>query len=214
MKDQGKTLSEKKREDILDAARRAFLAHGVQGTSMDKLAEMAEVSKRTVYNHFANKEDLVLHLLSELWSRTMIDVDVSYSSDRPLKDQLLQLVEAEIELVSGTEFLGLSRAAAGYYMYQPEKLQDAMAEFPSDPTALHRWLAAAMDDGRLRRADVDLAFDQLHSLVKGACYWPQLLGFKSAITAREKRASCRRIRCHVPGSLSGRARLICSSKSL
>ena len=187
MNEKGKTLSERKRDHILDAAKRAFLAHGVQGTSMDKLAEMADVSKRTVYNHFANKEELVLHMLSELWTRTMIDVDVPYSSDRPLKDQLLQLVEAEIELVSGTEFLGLSRAAAGYYMFQPEKLQVAMAEFPNDPTALQRWLAAAMDDGRLRRADIDLAFDQLHSLVKGACYWPQLLGFKGEITADEKR---------------------------
>ena len=62
-----------------------------------------------------------------------------------------------------------------------------MAEFPNDATALHRWLMAAMDDGRLRRADVDLAFDQLHSLVKGACYWPQLLGFKPELTADEKK---------------------------
>ena len=154
---------------------------------MDKLAEMADVSKRTVYNNFSTKEELVLHMLSELWTRTMVDVDVPYAADQPIRDQLLQLVEAEIELVSGEEFLGLSRAAAQYYMFQPEKLQDAMTEFPSDATALHRWLQAAMDDGRIRRADVDVAFEQLHSLVKGACYWPQLLGFKSGLTGAEKR---------------------------
>ena len=187
MKENGKTLSEKKREAILAAAKRAFLAHGVQGTSMDKLAEMAEVSKRTVYNHFSNKEALVLHMLSELWTQNMVEVDVPYEADRPVRDQLMQLVEAEIELVSGAEFLGLSRAAAEYYMFQPEKLQDAMAQFPNDATALHRWLKAAMDDGRLRRADVDIAFDQLHSLVKGVCYWPQLLGFKLGVTDEEKR---------------------------
>lgn len=180
-------MSEKKREAILAAAKRAFLAHGVQGTSMDKLAEMAEVSKRTVYNHFSNKEALVLHMLSELWTQNMVEVDVPYEADRPVRDQLMQLVEAEIELVSGAEFLGLSRAAAEYYMFQPEKLQDAMAQFPNDATALHRWLKAAMDDGRLRRADVDIAFDQLHSLVKGVCYWPQLLGFKLGVTDEEKR---------------------------
>ncbi len=43
-----------------------------------------------------------------------------------------------------------------------------------------------MKDGRLRNADVDVAFDQLHSLVKGACYWPQLLGLKPGLTADEK----------------------------
>ncbi len=182
-----KTRSEKKHDAILGAAKRAFLEFGVQGTSMDRLAEMAEVSKRTVYNHFSSKEQLVLHMLSELWTRTMVDVDVPYVSDEPPEDQLVRLVEAEIELVSGEEFLGLSRAAAEYYMFQPEKLQAAMAEFPSDATALHRWLSAAMDDGRIRRADVDVAFDQLHSLVKGACYWPQLLGFKPALTTDEKK---------------------------
>ena len=187
MKEKGKTLSEMKREAIQDAAKRAFLAFGVQGTSMDKLAEMAEVSKRTVYNHFATKEALVLHMLSELWTRTMVDADVPYSPDEPLQDQLLRIVEAEIELVSGEEFLGLSRAAAEYYMFQPDKLQDAMAEFPNDATALHRWLEAAMDDRRLRRADVAVAFEQLHSLVKGVCYWPQLFGLKPEITDEEKR---------------------------
>ena len=187
MIEKGKTRSEIKHEAILAAAKRAFLEFGVQGTSMDKIAEMAEVSKRTVYNHFLTKEDLVLRMLSELWTQTMVDVDVPYAADQPLQDQLLQFVEAEIELVSGTEFLGLSRAAAQYYMFQPEKLQQAMAEFPSDATALHRWLNAAMDDGRLRRADVDVAFEQLHSLVKGVCYYPQLLGFKSGISDDEKK---------------------------
>ena len=35
-------------------------------------------------------------------------------------------------------------------------------------------------------ADVDIAFEQLHSLVKGVCYWPQLLGFKNGLTDDEK----------------------------
>ncbi len=136
MKEREKTLSERKRESILDAAKRAFLAHGVQGTSMDKLAEMADVSKRTVYNHFSNKEELVLQMLSELWTRTMVEVDLPYDASKPLEGQLRQLLSAETELVSGNEFLGLSRAAAGHYMFQPEKLQAAVQEFPVEDTAL------------------------------------------------------------------------------
>ena len=181
-----KSRSEMKHDAIVGAAKRAFLEFGIQGTSMDKLAEMAEVSKRTVYNHFENKEQLVLRMLSDLWTQTMVEVDLPYVADEPMEDQLLQLVEAEIGLITGKDFLGLSRAAAEYYMFQPEKLQDAMTEFPKEATALHRWITAAMDDGRLRRADVELAFDQLHSLVKGTCYWPQLLGFESALSAEEK----------------------------
>ncbi len=44
-----------------------------------------------------------------------------------------------------------------------------------------------MSDGRLRKADANVAFEQLHNLIKGACYWPQLLGLKPALTAEEKK---------------------------
>jgi len=70
MTEKGKTRSELKREAIIEAARRAFEEFGVQGTSMDKLAEMAGVSKRTVYNHFASKEELYAAVLD----RTIVPV--------------------------------------------------------------------------------------------------------------------------------------------
>ncbi|MCG8370896.1 MAG: TetR/AcrR family transcriptional regulator [Proteobacteria bacterium] len=178
MKEKRKTRSELKREAIVDAAKRAFEAFGVQGTSMDKLAEMARVSKRTVYNHFASKEELVVHLLTELWARTMVRVEVPYRADLSLEDQLETLVRAEVELVSGPDFLGLSRAAIGYYLFQPEKIADRTAVLQNEDTALHHWLKAAVDDGRLRPMDADFAVRQLHNLVKGSCYWPQLIGLE------------------------------------
>ena len=47
--------------------------------------------------------------------------------------------------------------------------QDAIADFQNDETALHRWLEAAMTDGRLHEADVHIAFEQRHSLITGVC---------------------------------------------
>ena len=135
-----KTRSELKREAIVAAAKRAFQEHGVQGTSMDALADLAQVSKRTVYNHFATKEELVIHLLSDLWVRSMIQVDVPYRADEPLESQLAELVKAEIDLVSGPEFLGLARAAAGFFLYQPEKLHELVSNFHNEDTAFHHWL--------------------------------------------------------------------------
>ncbi len=187
MKDKGKTLSERKREDIVGAAKRAFQTYGVQGTSMDKLAEMAEVSKRTVYNHFATKEDLVLHLMRELWDQSMVQVDVAYQPDEPLGPQLNQLVAAEIELVSGSEFLGLARVATGYFLYQPEKLRNEIEKLVAAETAMHRWMKSAVNDGRLKPMDVSLAVKQLHNLVKGSCYWPQLMGFEPECSSAEKK---------------------------
>jgi TetR/AcrR family transcriptional repressor of mexJK operon len=51
-------LMERKRAAIVDAARQLFLANGYAQTSMDKVAEKAEVAITTVYRHFNNKDDL------------------------------------------------------------------------------------------------------------------------------------------------------------
>ncbi|MGB9428895.1 MAG: TetR/AcrR family transcriptional regulator [Gammaproteobacteria bacterium] len=47
-----------KREIILEAARKVFLEVGFGAASMDAIANEAQVSKQTVYNHFGSKEEL------------------------------------------------------------------------------------------------------------------------------------------------------------
>jgi len=51
-------LMEQKRTAIVAAARRAFLDSGYSQTSMDAIAEFAEVSVKTIYRHFENKDEL------------------------------------------------------------------------------------------------------------------------------------------------------------
>ncbi len=51
-------LMEQKRSAIVAAARRAFLNAGYSLTSMDGIAELANVSVKTVYRHFENKDEL------------------------------------------------------------------------------------------------------------------------------------------------------------
>ena len=47
-----------KHKAITDAARRIFLAHGYEHTSVDAIAAEAGVSKQTIYNHFGDKARL------------------------------------------------------------------------------------------------------------------------------------------------------------
>ena len=53
----------KKRESILDAAVKAFADEGYENASMDRIAEIADASKRTVYNHFPSKDVLFEEVL-------------------------------------------------------------------------------------------------------------------------------------------------------
>ncbi len=52
------SLMKRKRGAIVEAARQAFLENGYAQTSMDRIAETAGVSIKTVYRHFENKDDL------------------------------------------------------------------------------------------------------------------------------------------------------------
>ena len=52
------------RERILDAANRLFYGDGIRGVSVDAIAEMAGVTKRTLYYHYKSKDELVAAYLA------------------------------------------------------------------------------------------------------------------------------------------------------
>lgn len=49
---------ERRREEIIDAAEKLFFDKGIEHTTMDQIAEEAELAKGTLYLYFSNKEDL------------------------------------------------------------------------------------------------------------------------------------------------------------
>ena len=187
MAEQELTRSEQKRQAILDAARKSFQASGVNGTSMDALAEMACVSKRTVYNHFPSKEALVMHLVSDMRTRARQRMHVKYDARKPLDAQLLTLLGAEIEVICDQEFIDLVRVAISHWFFDREALQGDLEATIHQETGLLRWLRAAAADGRLTVDDPEFAAGQLRHLVKGACFWPQVMGLAPIPSREEQR---------------------------
>ena len=53
-----------KKEDILKAAKELFSAYGYKKVSMNEIAEKANVTKKTIYSYFKDKEDLFKQILS------------------------------------------------------------------------------------------------------------------------------------------------------
>ncbi|MET7353920.1 TetR/AcrR family transcriptional regulator [Streptomyces mirabilis] len=54
------------RERILKAATELFTAQGINATGIEQLSTVARVSKRTLYQHFRSKDDLVVAYLRSL----------------------------------------------------------------------------------------------------------------------------------------------------
>ncbi|GAA2847838.1 transcriptional regulator [Actinoplanes cyaneus] len=85
--------SEGKQAAVLDAAQALFLAEGYEGTTVDAIAARAQVSKRTVYDHFGDKETIFLRVLQRVTDalvgtvRTAIDEELAPGRD--LREALL-----------------------------------------------------------------------------------------------------------------------------
>jgi AcrR family transcriptional regulator len=60
---QGRRRGRGARERILSASQQLFRDQGINRTGMDQLCAVAEVSKRTAYQHFAGKDELVAEYL-------------------------------------------------------------------------------------------------------------------------------------------------------
>lgn len=74
---------------ILAEAERLLSTEGYEGLVMDRLAELVGVSKGTLYQHFANKEDLVGAIVLRGLARVddLLTVQIA-ESDRPVVERL------------------------------------------------------------------------------------------------------------------------------
>jgi TetR/AcrR family transcriptional regulator of autoinduction and epiphytic fitness len=184
---QPQRLTDRKREAIVQAAIAEFRANGFEATSVDKVAARAEVSKRTLYNHFPSKDELFAEILRVLWHSSASRVDLPYRADAPLRDQLLALVMQKMALLADDNFVDLARVAIAATLHSPERAQDMVDRLGQKESGLLGWIRAAQRNGRLKAGDAALAAQQLESLVKGVAFWPQVTMGQPKLTPREQR---------------------------
>jgi TetR/AcrR family transcriptional regulator of autoinduction and epiphytic fitness len=181
-----KSRSELKREAIIAGALAAFQQYGVADSSMDKIAELAQVSKRTVYNHFESKEVLVAEIIISEWQNRIVVYDVIYNGDTNIKAQLVALAANEVDMMADIKMLELTRVAIAHFLFAPNVLQSQMAKIFEQETALKRWIKSAMADGKLKPLDVNMASNQITGLLKTEALWPQILRQAAPLSVEER----------------------------
>jgi AcrR family transcriptional regulator len=55
---------EQRKTNIISCAMKVFLAKGIADSTMEEIAECAELSKATLYLYFKNKEEIMLHVMN------------------------------------------------------------------------------------------------------------------------------------------------------
>ena len=162
----------KKRAAVLEAAAKVFLSGGYLGASMDAIADLAGVSKQTVYTYFSNKEALFAAMASALSNEANDRVHnnvAEFGEDDDLEGYLVGYAVRQLEVVLTPRILQLRRLVIGEVGRFPEL---GAALYAGGPGRAIASLAATFerlaDRGALSVRDPLLAATQFNWLIMSA----------------------------------------------
>ncbi|MEU0795275.1 helix-turn-helix domain-containing protein [Amycolatopsis sp. NPDC005961] len=163
---QGRRRGRGARERILGASQQLFRDQGINRTGMDQLSAAAQVSKHTVYQHFAGKDELVAEYLRRFDPDVMPEVfdrpDLTprerllAAFDIPASTPLCPYIAAAVELHDPRH--PASQYARDYKKAIAARLADAAREAgATDPEQLGEQLALLIDGASARTRVLDSA---------------------------------------------------------
>lgn len=168
-------LTDRKRQDIVEAAIAAFAEQGFDSASMDSIATRAAVSKRTVYNHFASKDQLFEEIVARLREKATNELPLNFSPDVSLEEQLVEFCKKTIAFNCHPDQQTLCRILISRFIRAPELGRQMFGEGKLIQKNLLEWLASAVQAGKLRPHDTNMSARQLLGMMDNFCVWPQVL---------------------------------------
>ncbi|MEK4072323.1 MULTISPECIES: TetR/AcrR family transcriptional regulator [Paenibacillus] len=134
--------SSDKRAKIIAAARELFLSDGFDRSSVDTVATKAGVSKRTVYDYYGDKQNLLLAVVEESSSAVLVMIEQGIS------DHLLKFEDLEQALILFCEQIVASANGSADYK---ALIRLVMVEAANLPDSFFERLDNATEEGIIRR---------------------------------------------------------------
>ena len=119
-----------KREHLVATAQRLFYQEGIKGTGIDRIIEEAAVAKRTLYNHFNSKDELIIAALHRRDAEfmgllnTLVEKYESQQSGDTRFNKILAFFDAIEEWTQSPDFSGCM-------------FINASAEYPTKRSPIH-----------------------------------------------------------------------------
>ena len=146
--------AQRKRQQILQGALQVFLHAGYEGTSMDRVAAAAGVSKITIYKYFQDKKGVFTTLIEQVTAQRfqMVFGDVDFTAEpaialRQLAQKLLVIMATDDEYIA---FLRLIIGESGRF---PELAQHFLQVLPQKVWALLSHYFATHPDMRAKHPE-------------------------------------------------------------
>ena len=181
-----------KRHSILEAAKSLFLSKGFASTSMDAVANLAGVSKLTVYSHFTDKEKLFSAAIMATCSEQLPDLFFELPAGVPVDAVLLNIARGFYTLINSEESLNLHRLMVALGSQDP-KLSQIFFEAGPERVALEmeRLLSRIHQTGELQIEKPLNAAEHFFCLIKGGPNFRLLYGHGEPLSAEAGEAHVR-----------------------
>lgn len=137
------------RQRLLTSAAAEFAAKGLDGARIDDISLAAGLAKGTIYNYFDSKADVFRAVIAE-WARRTADERDAVPADAPVREQLLAVVEADMNVVADME--EFARTAMREVLTAPSELvREIMPAWDPVDRMITTIMERAQASGELRR---------------------------------------------------------------
>jgi len=190
MSSRQKQKREWQRQFILERAVAEFAQRGYQGTTMDRIAEAAEVSKGTLYNYFSNKRELFLTIIKWGSGRAGEIVEVALKDEsRPVEERVRIFVDHFMKFFETGRDIHRILTVEGNRLALGSKGKLAHALRPSYAKILdllEEFIRNGQQAGAFRQCDPRRAANVVFSIVSSEFHYSILSDYPGPISAHSR----------------------------
>ena len=153
-----------KRAQILAAAQELFLANGYKRTSMEAIRAAADVSKPTLYTHYADKEALFADVVQATFSQLGFErftgdnhATLPIQTQIELRGVLITFITVAMHQMLQSNYVALLRIVIGEMPYFPNLMDIFRQNGPTRGLAIAKhFFGLAYQQGIIKVADTEL----------------------------------------------------------
>jgi len=176
----------RKWDQVLEGARIVFLRDGFEGASVDDIVREAGVSKATLYSYFQDKRLLFLEVAKmECRAQTEAAMAQIEATD-DIREALTSAATRMSRFFHSDVGMQVYRIVVGESQRFPELGREFYEAGPAHVCAgLKCFLQHAIEAGKLKIDDVDLAVDQFPELCKAGLHMQLAIGLRDSVSDEE-----------------------------
>ena len=165
----------KRRHEILHKVVKIFLTKGFHETSIQDIAEAAELGKSTLYDYFKNKDEILVHFFEDQLGDLTEEAQSLAMQNLPADTRLRKIMEAYIESLQANKslFMKLTAESQRLKLESQKQIQDKRHAYQDMIRAL---IDEGIREGVFRKVNSLLAARLLLSTMTPVVYGSRLTG--------------------------------------